>query len=72
MKCFHCGKEINLGENEKYKMVPIESPYLNLFFHKETCYREIKSTEKEYLTENAEKIWEWASNNLKNKNMKRK
>lgn len=67
MICFYCGKEINLSENEKYQMIPIERPYVNLFFHKENCYNEIKSIEKQYITENAERIWKWVNSNVKNK-----
>jgi hypothetical protein len=61
MKCFQCGLEIDAKLGEKYMMVPIEIPYTNLFFHKETCYRDMKVREKEYLMENSERIYEYAN-----------
>ena len=46
-RCFHC--EVNGKNNVKiigidYKMVAIERPYINLFFHKK-CYENIENME---------------------------
>lgn len=64
MKCFLCEKEIAVGE-DAYYLVPIESPYGNIFFHLETCYRQIKGHEKEYFQNNAERLYEYLNTKKK-------
>jgi len=57
MICFKCGKEITQTDDDRKIMIPIERPiYGNLFFHKDTCYQEIKENESEYLAENYDRI----------------
>lgn len=56
MKCFHCNEEIVWNKKEptkeaRYKMVGLDRPYLNLFFHID-CFAEIKENLIEYLAEN--------------------
>lgn len=58
MKCFYCGKEINTNSGEKAMMIAVDRPMINLFFHMDTCYREIKNREWDYLKENSERIWQ--------------
>jgi hypothetical protein len=76
MICFKCGKEITQIDDDRKIMVPIERPvYGNIFFHKDTCYQEIKMNEVEYLTENYDKIIEVLSPSFKEtktRNTKRK
>jgi hypothetical protein len=61
IECFYCGKEIDLEkDNGNIWNVAIERPYANLPFHKEPCLRAIEGVENEYLTENAERIYELA------------
>jgi hypothetical protein len=50
-RCHKC-KEVIEGE---YRMVSLDIPYRNVFFHLE-CYREIESNLEEYLKLNAESI----------------
>lgn len=64
MICFHCEKEIELVD--KKRMVPIEVPYRNLWFHRD-CYNLIKEKEELYLTQNAEKCYNYSEKQLKNK-----
>lgn len=56
MKCFYCGKEITqIGEGD-YKIIPLDRPYVNLFFHKAICYDLVRDIEEEYLTEHLQRI----------------
>jgi len=50
--CFHCNKRIE--DPLDYNMMPVERPYLNLFFHK-NCFKLVGGYNKMpiYLTENA-------------------
>ena len=52
MKCFYCDKEINI-EKERYIIKAYDIPYVNLYFHKDTCYREIKERLIDYINENS-------------------
>ena len=52
MKCFYCDKEINI-EKDRYIIKAYDIPYVNLYFHKDTCYREIKDRLIEYIDENS-------------------
>ena len=56
MNCFYCKEKIVPKKNEqgkcqeaRYTMVPLERPYLNLFFHKD-CYTKIQDDITIYLT----------------------
>lgn len=64
MICFHCGKEIDAGD--RYQMIGVEVPYVNLFFHKPTCWEAV-GWEKfhEYLALNVEKIYNYVENTAK-------
>lgn len=57
MQCIHCEKK--LKKKEPYKMVALDKPYLNLFFHPE-CLSSIEKGDRNnlfvYLTKNHE-IW---------------
>lgn len=63
MICFECEKEINL--EDKKMMLAIEVPYRNLWFHKD-CYNTIKEREIIYLTQNAEKCYNYHEKRIKN------
>ena len=52
--CFKCTLRI---PDYKYQMIPLERPYMNLFFHVD-CYRQIESM-PEYLKENSERIFDY-------------
>lgn len=68
MKCFYCGKEIDI-EKERYIIKAYDIPYVNLYFHKDTCYREIKDRLIDYINENSDRVNILAShfgNNEKN------
>ena len=54
MKCFYCDKEINI-EKDRYIIKAYDIPYVNLYFHKDTCYREIKDRLIEYINENSDR-----------------
>jgi len=54
--CFKCEKEF-LPE-ERIFFLALEKPYVNLLFHHE-CYKEIKSEETQYLTQNAERVYNY-------------
>jgi hypothetical protein len=54
MKCFYCGKEIDI-EKERYIIKAYDIPYVNLYFHKDTCYREIKDRLTDYINENSDR-----------------
>jgi hypothetical protein len=54
MKCFYCDKEINI-EKDRYIIKAYDIPYVNLYFHKDTCYREIKDRLIEYIDENSDR-----------------
>jgi len=56
--CFLCEKRIL--PKERYKMVAIEVPYINLFFH-EGCYGSIKFDLSEFLSLNVNKLYNWCS-----------
>ncbi len=56
MVCFYCSKEIQI--EDKKRMVPVEIPYINLWFHKD-CYDVIKSTEVIYLSQNVQMILDY-------------
>jgi hypothetical protein len=49
--CTRCHKEIE-GD---YKMVPMEKPYLNLFFHRD-CFSEISDELEDFLKNNLSEI----------------
>jgi hypothetical protein len=52
LKCFYCDKEINI-EKERYIIKAYDIPYVNLYFHKDTCYREIKDKLIDYIDKNS-------------------
>lgn len=72
MKCFYCGEEITqIGDND-YKIIPLDKPYVNLFFHKATCYDLVRGIEQKYLTENLQRIYDVAEHITKEPTSKRK
>ena len=58
LKCIHCGEKLERKAGG-YIMVPLEKPYLNLFFHPK-CLSNIEQGDRNnlfvYLTKNRE-IW---------------
>jgi hypothetical protein len=62
-KCFHCGEIIEKGENQ---LVPLDRPYINLFFHK-SCFRELGGYDKmpEYVTQSVERVYNSTITNKK-------
>lgn len=58
--CFDCDEEMTEG----YKMVALDKPYINLFFHK-SCLARIESEEEliDYLTKKVDKIDDLCYNN---------
>jgi DNA-directed RNA polymerase beta' subunit len=54
LKCFYCDKEINI-EKERYIIKAYDIPYVNLYFHKDTCYREIKDKLIDYINKNSDR-----------------
>ena len=52
--CFKCNLRI---PDYKYQMIPLERPYMNLFFHID-CYRNIENMD-DYLKENSERIFDY-------------
>jgi len=56
--CFDCGKEIIRREDGR--MVGVDVPYINLFFHR-TCLNRIGGLQavNEYLSLNKEKLYNW-------------
>lgn len=65
MKCFYCGKEIDI-EKDRYIIKAYDIPYVNLYFHKDTCYKEIKERLIEYIDENSDRVFILAG--ISNKN----
>ena len=59
--CFYCGKEINVTDSKR--MVPLEKPYMNLFFHLD-CLNEIPDINL-YLTENQNLLQEYSRSKYK-------
>lgn len=62
MICFKCSKEI--GE-EKLKIVALDRPYINLVFHEDPCYNQIKNNPDEYVNQEKERVFELASHSNK-------
>lgn len=62
MECFYCSKEIN-SEHRK-RLVPLEVPYGNLWFHRE-CYDIIKPEEELYLAQNSERCYTYLYKDVK-------
>ena len=56
--CFGCEKEI---ADLDYKMAALDSPYINLYFHK-GCYNSLESSINEYIDSNKEKFAVFMSN----------
>ena len=56
--CFYCGKEINVTDSKR--MVPLEKPYMNLFFHLD-CLKQIPDIGI-YLTENSKMLYNYREN----------
>jgi len=57
LTCFHCGNDIVWGTN-KYRMVPLDTPYINLFFCPDECWIIANTPSIEvYLSENEEKVY---------------
>jgi hypothetical protein len=67
MKCFDCGEEItkavfkdesgNETTSTDVKFIPLDVPYVNLPFHRSTCYiNVIAKGEENYLRENLNRI----------------
>ena len=67
MKCFDCGEEIlkittkNEAGNDitstDVKFIPLDVPYVNLPFHRSTCYMNVLAEGEEgYLRKNLDKI----------------
>ena len=59
--CFSCGKKINIEDSKR--MVPLEKPYINLFFHLD-CYKLIPDMVI-YLTENIKRVYNTKYNKKK-------
>lgn len=59
--CFYCGEKITI--DDQYQMLGLDVPYLNLFFHKNTCWKNIYSNINLYLSENMEKLYNWIDKN---------
>jgi len=59
--CFYCGKEISITDSKR--MVPIEKPYINLFFHLD-CYKTVPEMSV-FLTQNAQMIYNTKYNKKK-------
>jgi len=72
-KCFYCDEEIK-EPDEKYMMIAVEIPYINLFFHKDSCYLKIKDNLNTYIRKNSEKVCVLSENYIieKMKKTKRK
>ena len=60
MKCFYCGKEITQVGDDKYRIIPLDRPYVNLYLHISSSYVEMSAILEEYLTENMDKIYDYA------------
>ena len=58
-KCFYCGKDIPRDSTE-YQMIPLERPYVNLFFHRE-CFILAGSYSgiDAFLTERSDKVYNY-------------
>jgi hypothetical protein len=70
MKCFYCNEEIGDG---KARIIALDKPYLNLYFHRETCFRKVENQGTEnYISENVQRIHQEFSNTLKGKKNERK
>lgn len=56
--CFHCLKRIE--DPLDYNMMPLDNPYVNLFFHK-SCFRTVGGYGNMalYLPQNVEKVYNW-------------
>jgi len=55
MICFHCGKEIE----DRPMMVGLDTPYINLYFHKPDCWAIVDTDLNAYLAQNLEKIYNY-------------
>jgi hypothetical protein len=66
--CFYCQKEILKTELQYF--LPLDRPYINIPFHRETCLPNILGKEREYLEENKERLF--GKNENTNKGKKRK
>lgn len=63
--CFYCDEEIIFPD--RYQMIPLERPYINLFVHKNPCYQEIlRVGEEKYLNDNNEKLYKIVTNRYYN------
>lgn len=67
MKCFYCKKEISEGRGELL-FVALDRPYVMLPFHREPCLRTVEGDGlPQYLQDNSERVWQYASSPLGNK-----
>lgn len=57
-KCFFCNNVINPEDTKR--MVPLEKPYVNLFFHLD-CFRLVPDLVV-YLTKNLERVYNYKEN----------
>ncbi|MEN6511176.1 MAG: hypothetical protein ABFD00_05015, partial [Chloroherpetonaceae bacterium] len=53
-------------EKDRYIIKAYDIPYVNLYFHKDTCYKEIKERLIEYIDENSNRVFNLAG--ISNKN----
>ena len=51
-RCFYCNESIT--DEQHYKIIPLDNPYINLFFHDGDCY--FKGCEEGYIENNIERI----------------
>jgi hypothetical protein len=66
MICFHCGKEI--GDLDKYQMIGLDKPYINIYFHKPDCWISVGWEDlNAYLALNLQKIYNYRENDTKNR-----
>jgi hypothetical protein len=71
MICFYCEKEIVLSD--RYRMIPLEKPYVNLFVHRDPCYADIlQMGEEKYLQDNIDKIIIYINRRFKKENNSKK
>jgi len=67
MICFHCGEIIDVLQNRS--MIGLDTPYVNLWFHRECFDLNVKNTTNAYLLQNIKLCYTYQENeNKKGKN----
>jgi hypothetical protein len=64
--CFVCNKEIE----DDYRMIGVDKPYVNLFFHK-ACLSSVGDLSI-YLVQNAKRVYNYKENSEKSRKLRKK